>query len=254
MAGPWLVPATLGRSDTMDSRASSPAYGCYAIGMIMTTPRTDFSLDSYSSALRSYREAGYSVTGFRGYLDAPHVKHMILRHDIDNSIEQALRVARVDAEAGCTSAFFLRVHARGYNLLSLPSLLIIKEIEELGHEVGLHLEGGLHEVLGHDAEEWAERQRDIFETALGRPVKALSLHEPARMGGYEFASRLVEKWSDLEYHAYEPRFMMPSIKYLSDSSGRWREGHFALWVDEVPVLQVLTHPFWWYEKIPAENY
>lgn len=220
----------------------------------MTTPRTDYSLDSYSSALRAYRDAGYSVTGFRKYLDAPQEKHLILRHDVDNSIEQALRVARVDAEAGCSSAFFFRVHARGYNLVSVPSLLIMREIEELGHEVELHLEGGIHEVLGHDNEEWAERQRRVFEAVVGRPVRGLSLHEPARMGGYDFASKLVEKWPDADYHTYEGRFMMPTMKYLSDSSGRWREGHFALWVDKVPVLQVLTHPFWWYDKIPAENY
>lgn len=221
----------------------------------MTTPRTDFSLDSYSSALRSFRDAGYAVTGFTDYLAAPQDKHMILRHDIDNSIEQALRVARVDAEAGCTSAFFLRVHARGYNLMSLPSLQIIREMEELGHEVQLHLEGGINEVLGHDNAEWAERQRRVFETAVGRPLGGFSLHEPARMGGYEFADQLRETWSDaVAYHSYESRFMMPAMKYISDSSGNWREGHFALWVDKVPVLQVLTHPFWWFDKVPAENY
>lgn len=217
-------------------------------------PRVDFSLDSYSSALKAYRAAGYAVTGFRDYLADPQDKHLILRHDIDNSIEQALRVARVDAESGCSSTFFLRVHARGYNLMSLPSLQIIREMEELGHEVQLHLEGGINEVLGLDNDEWAERQRRVFEAAVGRQLGGLSLHEPARMGGYDFAARLVERWSEVTYHSYEPRFMMPNMKYLSDSSGNWREGHFALWVDKVPVLQVLTHPFWWFDKIPAENY
>lgn len=220
-----------------------------------SAPRTDFSLESYSSALKAYREAGYAVTCFQDYLSASQPKHLILRHDIDNSIEQALRVARVDAAAGCSSTFFLRVHARGYNIMSLPSLQIIREMEELGHEVQLHLESGINEVLGGSNDEWAERQRRVFETAVGRPLGGMSLHEPARMGGYDFATRLREKWSDtVAYHSYEPRFMMPNIKYLSDSSGHWREGHFALWVDKVPVLQILTHPFWWFDKVPAENY
>ncbi|MGO3146349.1 MAG: GCN5 family acetyltransferase [Leucobacter sp.] len=215
----------------------------------------DFSLRSYAETLRSYTAHGYAVTSFAHYLSDPQAKHLILRHDIDNSIEQAARVARVDAASGCSSTFFLRVHARGYNLLSLPSLEIIREMEDLGHEVQLHLEGGLCEVIGSNNEDWAERQRAVFEAACGRELGGFSLHEPARMGGIEFADWVREKWSgSVQYHAYEDRFMMPTMKYLSDSSGRWREGHFGEWIDRVPQLQVLTHPFWWFEKVPAENY
>jgi len=215
----------------------------------------DFSLACYADTLRAYRADGYAVTSFRDYLAEPHAKHMVLRHDIDNDIQQAIRVARVDAESGCTSTFFLRVHARGYNLLSLPSLVCIQEMESLGHEVGLHLEGGLPEVVGGTDTDWADRQRAVFEAAVGRPLGGFSAHEPARMGGIDFADELLRRWSDtVAYHAYETRFTTPSMKYLSDSSGRWREGHFAEWVGKEPLMQVLTHPFWWYEKIPAENY
>ncbi|MFJ4173862.1 GCN5 family acetyltransferase [Microbacterium sp. NPDC089696] len=214
-----------------------------------------FALKDYAATLHAYLDAGYAVTSFEKYLDDPQPKHLVLRHDIDNSIEQAMRVARVDAEAGCTSSIFLRVHARGYSIMSLPSLMMIREMEELGHEVQLHLEGGIGEVMGGTNLEWAEKQRTVFETAVGRPLGGFSLHEPARLGGFEFASELLERWSDtVRYHSYEPRFMMPSMKYLSDSSGHWREGHFALWVDREPLIQVLTHPFWWFEKVPAENY
>lgn len=217
--------------------------------------KADFSLASYSSTLRAYLADGYAVTSFQEYLAEPHPQHMVLRHDIDNDIHLALRVARVDAEAGCTSSFFLRVHARGYNLLDLPSLVCIREMEQLGHEVQLHLEGGIREVLGGDDLDWAERQRTVFEAAVGRPLGGFSVHEPARMGGLGFADSLLERWSDtVAYHAYEERFTTPSMKYLSDSSGRWREGHFAEWVGKEPLMQVLTHPFWWFDKVPAENY
>ncbi|MHA3725089.1 GCN5 family acetyltransferase [Leucobacter sp. HY1910] len=218
-------------------------------------PEHDYSLRSYSETLHAYLDAGYQITSFEGYLQAPAAKHMVLRHDIDNSIEQAMRVAQVDAAAGCSSTFFLRVHAKGYNLLSLSSLRIIAEMEQLGHEVQLHLEGGLCDWLGGDHLEWADRQRAVFEAAVGRPLGGFSSHEPARMGGVEFANSLLEHWSDsVAYHAYEERFMMPNMKYLSDSSGRWREGHFGLWVGKEPLMQVLTHPFWWFERVPAENY
>ena len=223
----------------------------------MHTPPTGpgFSFADYSAALHAFVAAGYAVTGFDGYLDSPHEKHLILRHDCDNNIAQALRVAELDAAASCTSTFFVRVHARGYNLLGLPELQALRRMEDLGHQVELHLEGGLQEYLGGTLDEWADRQRAVFEAALGRPLRGFSSHEPARMGGIDFANRLLERWGgSVRYHAYEARFTTPTMKYLSDSSGTWREGHFALWVGTEPLYQVLTHPIWWFERIPAENY
>lgn len=214
-----------------------------------------FSFADYSATLRRFIDAGYAVTGFDGYLDDPKPKHLILRHDCDNSIEQALRVAHLDAESGCTSTFFVRVHARGYNLLSLPVLSALRDMEDMGHRVELHLEGGLNEHLGGSLDEWADRQRAVFEAGMGRELTGFSSHEPARMGGIEFADTLLERWSDsVRYHAYEARFTTPRMKYLSDSSGTWREGHFGEWVGKEPLFQVLTHPIWWFERVPAENY
>lgn len=214
-----------------------------------------FSFADYSAALQAFRDDGYAVTSFDAYLDAPTDRHLILRHDIDNSIEQALRVAELDAAAGCSSSIFVRVHARDYNLLSLPSLQILREFEQLGHEVGLHLEGAVGEIVGGDDLTWADRQRSVIEAALGHPIRGFSMHEPARLGGIEFGDRLLKHWApEIDYHSYEDRFTTPTMKYLSDSSARWREGHFALWVGRAPLLQVLTHPFWWFERSPAENY
>jgi len=214
-----------------------------------------FSFADYSAALRGFLIDGYAVTSFTEYLASPTDRHVILRHDIDNSIDQAIRIARLDAEAGCSSTIFLRVHARGYNILSLPSMQLIREFEDLGHEVGLHLEGGLYELIGGDQVGWADRQRTALEFALGHPIRGFSMHEPARLGGTDFAEAMLERWApDVDYHSYEDRFTTPNMKYLSDSSGRWREGHFGEWIGREPLFQVLTHPFWWFDRNPAENY
>jgi hypothetical protein len=212
-----------------------------------------FSFKDYRETLEAYKSAGYEVTGFAKYLQSPNSKHLILRHDCDNSLTQALRIARIDAEAGCTATFFVRVHAVGYNLLSLSSLQAIREIETLGHSVELHLEGGIPELLGDTMDTWADRQRSVFEAAMGRSPRGFSSHEPARMGNVRYADELLTRWN-LDFHAYETRFTSPAIKYLSDSSANWREGHFRLWIDREPVIQVLTHPIWWFERIPQENY
>lgn len=211
-----------------------------------------FTLGDYRRSLVAFLDAGYAVTGFLPFLDDPQPRHLILRHDIDNSMDLALRMARIDAEHGARATFFLRVHARGYNLLSLPSLLQVQELEALGHEVELHLDGGLAGTLGLSERRIADRQRVIIEEVLGRPINGFSSHEPSRLGNLEEADELRAAW-DVRYHAYEKRFVMPSLKYISDSSAHWREGHMHGWVGKVDRLQVLVHPIWWYEHAPQEN-
>lgn len=223
--------------------------------MTSKTIRNDFSFDSYKQTLNAYQQAGYELSSFDEYLEKSSPQHVILRHDIDNSFEQAMRIAKIENEQGCTSTYFLRVHARGYNLFSLESVEFINQLEDFGHEVQLHLEGGFKEVFGGSDIDWANRQKSAFEAVTGRKLGGFSSHEPARMGGVEFANTLLNEWSEsVRYHAYEERFFPPNMKYLSDSSARWREGHFCEWIGKEPLLQVLTHPIWWYEKIPAENY
>jgi len=215
-------------------------------------PGHGFSFADYRGGLQAFLAHGYRVTGFAEYLDDPAERHLIMRHDCDNSLEQAGRLAEIDAAEGCTSTFFVRVHARGYNLFSLPSLQALARIEELGHEIELHVEAGIPEVIGVDLMTFVDRQRAAFEAALGRGCTGISSHEPARMGQLDLASRLVDRWG-LRYHAYESRFT-DDMKYISDSSGRWREGHFGVWPGKADRLQVLTHPIWWFDRVPQENY
>ena len=219
---------------------------------ISSEPGTGFSFADYRGALRAFKDAGYTISGFGAYLDDPAGKHLIMRHDCDNSLDQALRMAEIDADEGVSSTFFVRVHARGYNLLSLPSMQALRRLEALGLEVELHLEGGIPDVLGIPLDVFADRQKMIFEAAVDRECHGISSHEPARMGQLDFAGSLVERWG-IRYHAYEDRFTTPTMKYLSDSSATWREGHYRLWVDKADRLQVLTHPIWWFDQVPQEN-
>lgn len=216
-------------------------------------PIIDFSFASYTGAIEKFLDNGYSVGSFIDLIDSESEKQLILRHDLDNSLEQALRVARLESELGVTATYFLRVHARGYNLFDFQSLKGIEELRELGHEVELHVEGAINEVLGIDLDEFLDRQRAGFEAATGQAVVGISLHEPARLGRYGVGDHLVERWG-LRYNAYQERFFNGEYKYLSDSSGRWREGHFVEWVNKADKLQVLTHPFWWFEQVPQEVY
>lgn len=211
-----------------------------------------FTLDHYRQTLKTFLDARYKILGFEMFLDNCPRKAVILRHDVDLKIEPALRVAKIDAAMGCTSTFFFRIHAQGYNLFDLNNYRHLKEIALLGHEIGFHIEPSFFSVVHEEKEAFLERERAVFEGILGKSITGISTHEPTRADDPDLVEKLVRRWG-LKYSAYENRFTK-DIKYISDSSGRWREGCFHEWINKADRLQVLVHPTWWYEKATQENY
>ncbi len=213
----------------------------------------NFTLDHYFETLKAYRSANYSVISFKEYLHkTPAGKVLILRHDVDLDLEVAHRMALIDHKADCRSTWFLRLHSRRYNLLSYDSQRIILDLKKMGHEVALHFEPSFAQSIDLEADSYADRQKNIFENITGEKVIGFSSHEPTRANQPELVATLMNRWK-LEYHAYETRFTK-DMKYLSDSSSRWREGCFSKWLNKHDRMQVLVHPFWWYKNVPQENY
>ncbi len=212
-----------------------------------------FTHSHYLRTLQAYISAGYQIVSFREYLEKkPNGKVLVLRHDIDLDLEVAHRMALLDHQAGARSTWFIRLHSRGYSPLNLDNVKILKALKKMGHEVALHYEPTFALAIGEDVYEYADRQKAIFEAIIGEPIVGLAPHEPARAGYPNLIDNLVDRWG-LKYHAYDARFTK-EMKYISDSSARWREGCFSTWINKVERLQVLVHPFWWYSEIPQETY
>jgi hypothetical protein len=95
-------------------------------------------------------------------------------------------------------------------------------------------------------------QKDVFEYLSKSELNGFSLHMPTNNNGYQRANDLKDRWGCL-YHAYDKLFF-EDFKYLSDSGGNWREGHWGKFVNEYELIQVLTHPVWHYKIISQENY
>ena len=63
---------------------------------------------------------------------------VILRHDVDLSLDGALAVAEVEAEEGAWSTWFLMTRSVFYNLASSEGEAAIARLRELGHRVAHH--------------------------------------------------------------------------------------------------------------------
>jgi hypothetical protein len=175
-----------------------------------------FDMAHYRELLRAARAGGYSWAGFER---PPQAGDLILRHDVDLSLEAALAVAEVEAAEGAWSTWFLMTRSVFYNLASPEGELAIEQLRELGHRVAHHA------VYPHvDLDERFD------------PVVAWHNPDP------EYMQAPIEG----AVNAMAPPFFDPE-HYRSDSNQHWRHGcpHEELAAGRFEWLQLLTHPEIW---------
>jgi peptidoglycan/xylan/chitin deacetylase (PgdA/CDA1 family) len=198
----------------------------------------DFTLESYEALIRDLLHRGYEPVEFESA--DPAARHLILRHDIDMSIEAARRLAEVETDIGVVATYFVLLGTELYNPWSDQGRRQLDVIAGLGHEIGLHLDAGLYPDNWGTLEAAAEEECSVLEALVGKPVRTISFHRPAET--------LIGRIGKLagRRHAYEPRYFS-EMGYCSDSRGAWQHGapldHSAIAAGTA--LQLLTHPIWW---------
>ena len=94
-----------------------------------------FDLGHYASCSRRRRPA---ATGSRRFGEAPAPGDLFLRHDVDLSLDAAVRMAELEVEHGVQTTYLLMTESVFYNLASREGAAAIARLRELGHAVGLH--------------------------------------------------------------------------------------------------------------------
>jgi hypothetical protein len=95
----------------------------------------DFSLRHYRDLLDAAADGGYRPAGFDR---PPKPGDLILRHDVDLSLDAAITLAEVEAEAGVWSTWFLMTRSVFYNLGSKEGDRALDRLRELGGRIGHH--------------------------------------------------------------------------------------------------------------------
>jgi len=175
-----------------------------------------FDLEHYRELLQSARAGGYRFAFFEG---APREGDLILRHDVDLSLDAALRMAELEAKADAETTYFLMTQSVFYNLASEEGERALARLRGLGHRVGLH----------------AVYPRARLDRRF-EPVVAWHNPDP------EYMSAPVDGAINV---MAEPWFSPAT--YRSDSNQHWRSGcpHEELRAGAFPWLQLLTHPEIW---------
>jgi hypothetical protein len=175
-----------------------------------------FSLDHYRELLEAARAGGYRFTHFD---ELPRPGDLLLRHDVDLSLDAALTMAELEAAEGASATYFLMTESVFYNLASKEGVAAIDRLRELGHRIGLHAvypnavpDGRFDPVLA-----WHNPEPEYMTTPVDGVVNVMQ-----------------EGWFD-------------PATYRSDSNHRWRSGcpHEELRAGAFAWLQLLTHPEIW---------
>jgi len=175
-----------------------------------------FDLAHYADLLAAAKAGGYRFVFFDR---EPEAGELLLRHDVDLSLDAALELAELEAEAGAHATYFLMTQSIFYNLASREGERTLAGLRELGHRVGLHavyphldLDDRFDPVVA-----WHNPDRDFMGEPLDGAVNVMQ-------SGY-----------------FDPDH------YRSDSNQRWRSGcpHDELAAGGFEWLQLLTHPEIW---------
>jgi hypothetical protein len=196
-----------------------------------------FSPEGYAALLDAARAKSYQMIGYDAVKNAARPS-LLLRHDIDFSMEYARHMARIEADKGIKSTYFVMLRSPIYSLCSRRSSQLLREIVAMGHHIGLHFDAAFTQGPERTQEEWLRFEAQALSTLANAPITAFSLHQPTQA--------MIDAKIEIEgmVNTYHPEHLQ-GFEYISDSNRDWRgKNPFSLMEAGVNI-QLLIHPMWW---------
>ncbi len=141
--------------------------------------------------------------------------HLLMRHDVDFSVQRAVAMARIEAGRQVRATYFLRLRSELYNLLETPCRRGVETIVGLGHAIGLHYDY-TEPLSGALLDERVSFDAEILRREFGAPVEVVAFHDPVTagtLGNYDTrVGGLFSAYSSAVRNRY---------RYFSDSFGHW---------------------------------
>lgn len=207
--------------------------------------KMDFTYKWYRELIKKIQKNGYCITDYHDYRN--YKKTVILRHDVDNDLEKAEQLARIEYESDVKSTYFVLLTSDFYNPMSKKSIKSLKKILKYGHEIGLHFDEVQYDL---SEENWDENyicecikhEAKVLSDIMDDEVLTVSMHRPSKK---TLSSDLLIPGM---INSYGTEFFR-NFKYVSDSRMNWRENVEKI-VDsnQYERIHILTHAFWYFEN------
>lgn len=206
----------------------------------------DFTLEAYKRLLRIASKRGVTK-----YSSEPQKNDLVWRHDVDISPERALVLAKMEADQGIEAFYFFMAASEFYNLQEPRVRKIVREIEYMGHTIGLHFDSD--RVKEDQVLEDLNLQVKLLRLVTTNGIEFISFHNTT----LSQVSFLEDEYVAGLFNVFSRKTKM-NYKYCADSNGYWRELSLKQALSQETPLQALTHPVWWtareaspYEKVKS---
>ena len=183
--------------------------------------KCNFSLDHYREIIQLAADKGYIITPVRKHTDV-NIKQILLRHDIDFSLEFAYELANIEYDLGIASSYYVLFHAETFNPLGPKGMGMLESMSKMGHEIGLH----------YDSRYSVSHESDLVSAISRKPITSYTQHVPTLSSKEDYQGLLNP--NELE-----------DYKYISDSGHNWREGCVCQHIGKEKKIHVSMHPEWW---------
>lgn len=170
-----------------------------------------------------------------------HESTVLLRHDVDFSVDYAHKIAEKEMDLGVNSTYFFMLTSNLYNPLSSKNQTLIRSIQEMGHKISLHFDPTVYPNLDPFLIE-----KTVFEQTFHCDLDVVSIHRP----GIFLDNNNIDLFGISQ--TYQDRYFRGMV-YISDSGGRDPFSPLMEYLagDRKLGLQLLLHPVWWIEDTPS---
>jgi hypothetical protein len=175
----------------------------------------DFTVKKYTVLLDTLINQGYTFQTFDEFIDNPALKSIVLRHDVDLLPHNSLEFAKIQAKKGVKGTYYFRAVPQSWDEK------IIKEISNLGHEIGYHYEN-LTTCRGN-----MEMGIEDFKINLSKLRKLAKVSTICMHGSPMSKFDSKDLWKKYDYKSFdikgEPYFDVDfsNVFYLTDTGRKW---------------------------------
>ena len=194
----------------------------------------DFTLSSYRILIETLLSQGFNFSTFSDFLIKNIIviqkKTIILRHDVEQLYENALQFAIIQNQLGIVGTYFFRILQKHFKKD------IVKQIADLGHEIGYHYDD-LTECNGDYDKAILRFEKNLNILREIAPVQTICM-DGSPLSLYDNK----DLWNHYDYRDYgvigEPYYDIDfnEVFYLTDTGRRW-DGWKTSVRDKVPQQQ-----------------
>ena len=191
----------------------------------------DFTLSSYRILIETLLSQGFNFSTFSDFLIKNIIviqkKTIILRHDVEQLYENALQFAIIQNQLGIVGTYFFRILQKHFKKD------IVKQIADLGHEIGYHYDD-LTECNGDYDKAILRFEKNLNILREIAPVQTICM-DGSPLSLYDNK----DLWNHYDYRDYgvigEPYYDIDfnEVFYLTDTGRRW-DGWKTSVRDKVP--------------------